>query len=297
LGTNAGTLRHRFKHDRLLLDGATGTELERRGVACPLPLWSAGALVDAPHVVEAIHRDYVEAGADIIVANTFRTNPRTLRNACRSSDGPMLNESAIELARRAARGRDVLIAASLAPLEDCYHPERVPCDDELQAEHAQMAAWLAAAGPDLVWIETMSTVRELHAAATAVAEYDLPFAASVVVRETGELLSGDALEDAVAAVEPLGPLAVGLNCIPPRGMSDILPRLRRLTARPLAAYAHIGNPTPIRGWSYAQDVTPDQYADYARQWLQLGATVVGGCCGTTPAHTRAVRAIIDAGSA
>jgi S-methylmethionine-dependent homocysteine/selenocysteine methylase len=301
----------------LLLDGATGTELERRGVPAPLPLWSAGALITHPHVVEAIHRDYVTAGADIVVANTFRTNLRTLRAAGRAEQGEGLNRLAVELARRAAAregeipvwegeapaepipdaedsttstqstpARRVWIAASVSPVEDCYHPERVPDEPTLQSEHAQMMAWLKASDPDLVWIETMNTVREARAAAQAAAAGDLPFAVSFVVQGSGDLLSGEALEEAVAAVEPFNPLAIGVNCIPPRAVAELLRRLRRSTPRPLSAYAHIGNLEPIRGWSYSQNLSPTEYADCARRWLDEGASIIGGCCGTTPAHIR-----------
>ena len=288
----AGELRARIARGPLILDGATGTELERRGVASPLPLWSAGALLSAPDIVESIHRDYVAAGADILVANTFRTNPRTLRAAGRLEDGPALNALAVALDRRAAGDRHVLVAASGGPVEDCYHPERVPAEAELRAEHRQMIAWLAAAAPDLLWIETMNTALEARAAAEAAAEQPVPFAVSFVVQESGDLLGGDTLEDAVAAVAPLGPLALGLNCIPPRGLSALLPRVRCATTLPLAAYAHIGNAVPLRGWSFAQDATPTEYAEYARTWLESGASIVGGCCGTTPAHVRAVARLV-----
>lgn len=290
----AGQLRRRFERGPIILDGATGTELERRGVSCPPPLWSAGALSTAADVVEAIHREYVAAGADILVANSFRTNARTLHAAGCFEQGAALNLQAINLARRAAGGHDVLVAASVGPVEDCYHPERVPDAIELRHEHQQMMSWLAAAAPDLVWIETMSAIREAHAAAEAAAQHKLPFAVSFIVQETGDLLSGERLEDAMAAVEPFDPLAIGLNCIPPRGLSTILPRLRGATPRPLSAYAHIGNPTPLRGWTFSEDTTPSEYAAYARQWYNLGATIVGGCCGTTPAHIRAIRAALPA---
>lgn len=287
-------LKRRFEAGRLLLDGAMGTELEHRGLRHPLPLWSAAALIAAPQMVEAIHREYVEAGADILVANTFRTNPRTLRAAGLFAQGEDLNRQAVELARRAAGGRNVLVAASVAPVEDCYHPERVPADRELRAEHELMAAWLAAAQPDLVWIETMNTVREAQAAAQAARECGLPLAVSFVVQENGDLLSGEKLADALASVEPCDPLAIGLNCIPPRGLTALLPHLRSLTGRPVAAYAHIDNPTPIRGWSYSQAINPAEYGECARRWLELGAAVVGGCCGTTPAHIRAAGMVVKA---
>ncbi|MEW6197264.1 MAG: homocysteine S-methyltransferase family protein [Planctomycetota bacterium] len=288
-------LRHRLTGGALVLDGATGTELERRGVGSAAPLWSAAALRQAPEVVAAIHRDYVAAGADLLVANTFRTNPRTLKRAGWGADGGDLNRLAVELARQAAAGADrqVLVAASVAPAEDCYEPQRAPDDATLRAEHGELMDWLAVAGPDLIWIETMNTVREARVAAEAAASRGLPLAVSFVVQEGGDLLSGEPLEAAVAEVEPFDPIVVGLNCIPPRGLSVLLPRLRRATGRPVAAYAHINNAVPIRSWSYGQAVPPAEYGRYVRQWLELGAAVAGGCCGTTPGHIEAVRAVVD----
>jgi len=288
-------LREALERHPLLLDGATGTELERRGNACPPPLWSASALITQPDAVAAIHRDYVSAGADILVANTFRTNPRSLRAAGHIADGERLNRLAIELARGAAAtaNRRVFVAASVAPMEDCYSPECVPDEETLREEHAQMIEWLRPVAPDLVWIETMNSIGEARAAAEAAAIADLPFTVSFVVRESGNLLSDESLADAVAAVEPFDPLAVGVNCIPPRAVADFLRRLTDVTNRPLLAYAHINNASPIRGWSYAQSVSLSEYAECARQWSEAGAGIVGGCCGTTPDHSRAIREILD----
>ncbi len=284
-------IRERLARGGVRLDGAMGTELERRGVAAPLPLWSAAALLSAPEVVATIHREYVAAGADLLVANTFRTNVRTLRAAGCAARGAELNRLAVALARAAAASieRQVLVAASVAPVEDCYRPTLVPDARTLSAEHAVMMQWLAAAGPDLVWIETINTIREAQAAAGAAADVGLPFAVSFVVNEAGDLLSGERLADAVAAVEPCQPLALGLNCIPPRGISALLPRLRAGTGRPVAVYAHLsGAPTP--GWNDGQALTPGQYGALARQWRAAGAQIVGGCCGTKPAHIQALAA-------
>jgi S-methylmethionine-dependent homocysteine/selenocysteine methylase len=281
-----------------VLDGATGTELERRGIPADLPLWSAAALDGAPDVVTAIHREYIEAGADIIAANTFRTNVRTLARAGRIANGVRLNQLAVALARRAVAdatapprpaGLRILVAASVAPVEDCYCPQRVPTAATLQSEHRQMMAWLQAAGPDLIWIETMTTIREARAAAEAAATLTLPFVISFTTQATGELRGGEPLADAVAAALPFGPLAVGVNCIPPRGLTTLLPRLRQLTTLPLAAYAHVNNAAPIPGWTYGQMMDADEYGRTARSWLDLGAAIVGGCCGTTPEHIRAIR--------
>jgi homocysteine S-methyltransferase len=290
--TSAALLQRFLADDPVILDGATGTELERRGFVTRLPLWSAAALTDAPDLVETIHREYVAAGARLLVANTFRTNVRTLRAAGRLDDGPALNHQAVELARRAAAtADDVLVAASVAPVEDCYHPERTPGADTLRAEHEQMMTWLRAAAPDLVWIETMGTIREARIAAAAAAEAGLPLAVSFITRADGTLLGGEPLADAVDAVEPCDPVAIGLNCVPPTGLTANLARLRPLTSRPLATYAHINNPVPTPGWTFAEFASPDEYARHARDWRALGARLIGGCCGTTPAHIAALRQV------
>jgi len=290
----------------LVLDGAMGTELERRGVTTPAPLWSAAALIDPDHLskVAEIHADYVAAGADILVANTFRTNARTLKTAGMQEVGLRVNCIAVELARGdSVRLRHQVrtdyppnqpfVVASVAPVEDCYSPQLVPEEPILELEHAQMMSWLKVAEPDALWIETMNTVREARAAARTAHRAELPFAVSFVLRQDGRLLSDEPLEEAVEAVEPFGPLALGLNCIPPDGITAHLPRLRRLTRRPLAAYAHVNNATPTPGWNFAQEALPAQYARDVTRWLDTGASIVGGCCGTTPEHIRAVRNAID----
>ena len=302
VSTSRMEVEQRFRGGPLVLDGAFGTELERRGVPTPAPLWSAEALWTAPEVVRAIHRDYVAAGADILVANTFRTNPRTLSRAGRLAEGAGLNARAVEMARAAADrggrsaeggGHAGLVAASVGPVEDCYRPELVPAGQALAQEHGLMMVWLAAAQPDLVWIETINTVQEARCAARAAAERGLPFVISLVLAEHGRLLSGEPLAHAVAAVEPFEPLAIGVNCVPARGITGLLRELRQYADRPLVAYGHIGNARPIRGWSYAHSATPAEYGGCVRAWLEAGAAVVGGCCGTTPAHVAAVRGVVD----
>lgn len=288
------TLASRLARGAVVLDGAMGTELERRGVCGTPPLWSAAALDDAPELVADIHRAYVAAGAEILVANTFRTNPRTLEQLGRGADGPRLCRAAVELACEAASGAPgpVWVAASVAPAADCYQPALVPDDAALSREHALLAEWLAAAGADLLWIETLGTVREAVAAAHAARAVGLPFAVSFVLSEDGRLLGGDPLAAAVAALEPLKPLALGVNCIPPRAIDRMLLALRALTRRPLIAYGHIENRHPLPGWTYGQQAPPGAYAQHAAAWLAAGASIVGGCCGTTAAHIAAVAAVV-----
>jgi S-methylmethionine-dependent homocysteine/selenocysteine methylase len=276
-----------------------GTELQRRGADTRLPLWSARALVEAPGLVREIHREEVAAGAELLTSNTFRTHRRTLAKGGLAERSRELTALAVRLARDAgaAAGRDVIVAGSLAPLEDCYRPDLVPEDTALEREHREQAESLAEAGVDLLLLETHNTIRELAAAARAAQATGLPIIASMVTNGEGRLLSGEAIEDAVRALEPFGPDALSINCVPAARLSADLARLAAAAPDlPLGAYGNLGLPADDFGWSFNEELSPEAYADHARGWVDLGARLVGGCCGTTPAHTAALRYVMSIAS-
>jgi S-methylmethionine-dependent homocysteine/selenocysteine methylase len=278
-----------------------GTELQRRGADTRLPLWSARALLEAPDLVRQIHREEVEAGAEVVTANTFRTHRRTLARAGLGERSRELSALAVALARDAAAsaGREVLVAGSLSPLEDCYRPDLVPEDAALEEEHREQAESLATAGVDLIVLETHNTVRELVAAARAAKATGLPVVASMVTDGEGRLLSGEPIEDAVRALEPrtTKPDAISINCVPAGKLSGDLDRLAAAARGiSLAAYGNLGLPADERGWAFTEDLFPSAYAELARGWLALGARLVGGCCGTTAAHTAALSYVISIAS-
>ncbi len=296
----------------MLLDGATGTELQRRGVDTSLPLWSARALLEAPAVLRAIHADYVTAGADILTTNTFRTHRRTLTRAGLGERTRELTQFAVRLAREAAQQADrkVFVAGSLSPLEDCYSPQLVPPDGELWIEHAEMAHDLAQAGCDLLLIETMNTIREAVIAARCAATTGLPVCVSFVAGLNGlppdqitqigsdeslaplTLLSGESISEAVQAVQPLRPAVILLNCVPLAYIDRAFDELRAAYHGPIGLYANVGYADDRVGWTLTDDVRPAAYAQRARSWLQRGATIIGGCCGTTPEHIAALKEIL-----
>jgi S-methylmethionine-dependent homocysteine/selenocysteine methylase len=283
----------------VLLNAATGTELQRRGADTRLPLWSARALVESPALVSAIHKDEVAAGAEVLTANTFRTHRRTLEKAGLGGRSRELTLLAVRLAREAAEGggREVFVAGSLSPLEDCYRPDLVPEDEALEREHRDQAESLATAGVDAILLETHNTVRELVAAARAAKATGLPYIASMVTDGAGRLLSGEPIEDAVRALERFDPDALSINCVPAARLSADLARLAAAAPdRPLGAYGNLGLPADDFGWSFTEELSPELYADHARKWVAIGARLVGGCCGTTPAHTAALRYAISIAS-
>ncbi len=281
----------------ILLDGALGTELERRHVPAPLPLWSAQALLDAPDTVRAIHEDYVRAGADILTVDTFRTTARALGKAGRAGDADRLTELAVTLAREAAdraRGtRVILLAGALAPLEDCYRPELAPDAATAEKEHAEQAVRLARRGVDLILIETMNSIVEAKAALRAAKPTGVPVLVSFLCRNALQLWNGEGLADAVQAVEPLKPDAILVNCVSPDVAGDCVAEMARVTRIPLGCYPNAGTPDLEQGtWRFDPEWTPGKFAEVASGWVARGAQIVGGCCGTTPEHIRALRAAL-----
>jgi len=299
----------------LLLDGATGTELQRRGVDTGLPLWSARALIDAPaaRVLQAIHADYLNAGADIITTNTFRTHRRTLERAGIGARTRELTQLAVQLAQAAVQSADrkTFVAGSMSPLEDCYAPGLVPPEEDLWIEHTEMARDLAQAGCDLLLVETMNTIREAVIAARCAAATGLPVCVSFVVGPAGlppdqvnltnaaetrmelKLLSGESITAAVAALQSYVPAAILINCVPLALIDRAFEELRAARSGPIGLYANVGHADDQVGWTLTDDVLPAAYARHAQQWVQHGAAIIGGCCGTTPAHIAALRQIIS----
>jgi S-methylmethionine-dependent homocysteine/selenocysteine methylase len=252
--------------------------------------------------VGAIHREHVEAGARVVTANTFRTDRRTMTKAGLGRDARSWTKAAVALAREAVleagAGRPVAVAGSIAPLEDCYRPDLVPDDACLRAEHGIKAGNLVAAGVDLALVETMNTAREAVAALGACVAAGLPAAVSFVCAPGKRLLSGEPVADAVAAVLAAGPppLAILVNCCPPAVAVEALAAVR--AAAPAVRCGVCANgegaPDPAAGWRFdrASGVDIEAFVAAARRALALGATVLGGCCGTTPEHVRALARLL-----
>lgn len=279
----------------LLLDSAMGTELQRRDARTSLPLWSAQALLEDPELVWTIHGDDAGSGAEILTANTFRTHARTLAKAGIAERSAELSALAIRLAHQAAslRGREIFVAGSLSPLEDCYRPDLAPDQESLEREHAAQARFLADAGVDLILAETHNSIREAKAAAAAAKATGLPFVVSFVTDGKGRLLSGEPIADAAPALASFSPDALGVNCVPVASLSvDFAVLAASAPDLPLAAYGNLGLPADGQGWSFTEELDPAAYAQAARAWVDRGARIVGGCCGTTSAHTRALARMI-----
>jgi S-methylmethionine-dependent homocysteine/selenocysteine methylase len=269
----------------VLLDGAMGTELYRRGANTQLPIWSAQALIEKPQMVREIHQDYIKAGAEIITTNTFRTTSRALGKKNLGERARELTTLAVNLAKEArseSASNPIWIAGSVAPLEDCYQPELIPDSATAAREHAEFIGWLVEAGVDFILIETMNSIQEAVAAAQAAAIHELPIFVSWTCDADGKILNGDRVEDGIRFLESYRPAAFLINCTPAKHITAALKKMRMVSKVPIGAYANIGKAEPISGWEFTHDLDAAAYTREAEKWIQEGAHIIGGCCGTTP---------------
>ena len=286
------TLRNIF-----LIDGATGSELDRRGVDTSMPLWSARALIETPEppkILKQVHLDYLNAGAEAIIANTFRTHQRSLAKAGVGNQAKELTKQAIAIARSACKeiNPDALVYGSVAPLEDCYSPELVPDKETCKQEHGQMIQHLVEAGVDLVLIETMCSAYEAIAAAEAAKEFapnNWAISFCLSTDGLGVLLDGTPISDVIPAID--GAQFVGINCVPAPMLAEQVQHLRQVLPDniPIAAYGNVGYADEDGGWVSTDAIEPSKYASYATDWIEAGASIIGGCCGTTPDTIKAIR--------
>lgn len=289
----------------MFLDGGTATELQRAGLPMAAPWWTSAALRTERwrRVLRSVHADYLRAGADVLTANTLRCNLRALRATGLDAAGPSwFVQAAVGVAvaarndvapSRAASSR-ALIAGSMAPVEDCYRPDLVPPEDELRLEHRWLATELVRAGVDVVLIETMNTLREARIALHEVLAAGGRAWVSFVCTEGARLLSGEPVATAARAVEAEGAEVVLVNCTALAETEDCLRKLREHCRGPFGAYPNLEDRSGIsRGvgpdGSLPAVASPAEFADTLQRWRQdLGASVLGGCCGTSPEHLAAL---------
>ena len=265
----------------IFLDGPMGTELDARGVDTSLPLWSARGIREAPEVVAAIHRDFAAAGATVHTANTFRTKRRTL--------GDAWERDAREAVRIAlsARPPGHRVAGSLSPLEDCYRPDLSPADP--RPEHREVARALADAGCDLLLCETFPHVGEALVAVEECVATGRETWLALTAGPDADLLTPAAMAEGARRAVEAGAAAVLVNCTP---ATDSLRFLRALgdadLGVPLGVYANAGHVDERIGWTASPEPGAEAYAELAERWVDAGATLLGACCGTGPAHVRAL---------
>lgn len=272
----------------LLADGATGTMLQAAG----LPIGEAPErwLLDNPDAIRKLAAQYVAAGSDMIYTCTFGASRVGLRRCGIEDKFDTINRTAVRLAREAA-GLDVFVVGSIGPTGEMLEPYGEFSPDEARASFAEQAALLAQAGVDALVCETFTDLQEALLAVSAAKEKtNLPVLASMAFEANGRTMMGVTPEDAVNQLAEAGAAAVGSNCsVGPDSLEAVIRAMK--TARPgarLLAKPNAGLPQVVNGRA-VYNVGPDTLAAFAANMKSLGVAVIGGCCGTTPEHLRAMR--------
>lgn len=280
----------------LLADGATGTNYFDRGlISGDAPeLWN----VDAVDRVAGLHREFIDAGADLVLTNSFGANRRRLRLHGAEDRARELNERAAAIARKTAdqSGRQVVVAGSIGPSGDLFAPLGELTYEEAVAVFAEQAAGLCDGGADILWVETMSAPEEIRAAADAISGVGLPYVYTASFDTAGRTMMGLAPAALPALSDSLvqRPAGYGANC--GVGAPDLLMAVLEMAeAAPdavLIAKGNCGIPE-VKGDHVHYTGTPELMADYTKLAMDAGARIIGGCCGTTPEHIAAMRAAMD----
>jgi len=265
-----------------------GTELQRRGISTELPLWSAKALFEAPDEVRKIHLDYIEAGAEVITTNTFRTHRRTFEKAGIGDKAEYATRLAVRLAKEAVEEglRNVFIAGSISPLEDCYRPDLSP--GESDDEFYEIADIMAEEGVDFLLLETVNNLTELRSAIRASRKTEKDFWVSVNPSnyDFKVLLSGEKVLEAQKIAEGEGAKAFLVNCSAMGVIENAVKMVAEKARIPYGGYANNGVPDERLGWRFDLSISPDVFSEHALRLKDFGATRIGGCCGTSPEHIR-----------
>jgi len=294
----ANDLLTRLKQGAVLCDGAMGTLLYAKGVFINKCYDELN--LTQPDLIRGIHQEYMNAGAEMIETNTFGGNSFRLARHGLADKVEEVNRKGAELAREAAdafnlkKAANVLVAGSIGPLGLRIEPLGKTSREEARASFREQITALVAGGVDVLMLETFGYLEELHQAILAAREVapEKLLVAQVTIDEDGNCLDGASPETFTTKLHEWGPDVIGCNCsVGPVAMLEAIERIRRLTDKPLAAQPNAGIPRSIEGRNIYL-CSPEYMASYARKFVNAGVNLVGGCCGTTPEHTRSMKSAL-----
>jgi methionine synthase / methylenetetrahydrofolate reductase(NADPH) len=287
------SFKERLQNEIIVFDGGTGTYLYEKGVFINRCFEELN--ITNPELVTEVHRDYINAGADVIETNTFGANRYRLAAQGLESKVYELNYKGAQVAKSVAKDT-TLVAGAIGPLGIQMEPLGKISYDEAKEAFTEQVKGLLDAGVDIIVFETFSMIEEIVQGVRAVRELhaDIPIIAQVTINSEGGLLSGETLERFVETISHYQVDAIGMNCSEgPKRMLESLERLRELTTLPLCVQPNAGLPQNIGGRNLYM-TSPEYMAEYAKRFIQTGASIVGGCCGTNPVHIKAIRRAVQA---
>tara|TARA_B110000438_G_C15789118_1_gene639821 strand:+ start:1173 stop:2000 length:828 start_codon:yes stop_codon:yes gene_type:complete len=269
-----------------------GSELIHRGEALPNHIWSANSNFNNPELVYQIHKDYIDAGSNFITTNTFRTTPRAYKKTglCTSDSIAMAHRSlkiAVRLANKVANDK-LKILGSIAPLEDCYKPGLFPGEEIAKNEFRQIGAWLVDEGIHIFLIETMNSISETKTCLDAILQFNIPIWVSFVLKNSMEILSGEKLVDAIRILKNYNIDCLLLNCNPLYRTVDAMSIVAKNWERDWGIYPNLGIGEPSPDGIINQIYSDKEYMSVIDKSIELGANVLGGCCGSSINHIKLI---------
>jgi methionine synthase I (cobalamin-dependent)/5,10-methylenetetrahydrofolate reductase len=286
-----------MKQSPILCDGAMGTLLYSKGIFINRCYDELN--VTQPELIRGVHKEYLQAGAEIIETNTFGANIFRLGRHSLADRVRDINLAGAQIARDAAKSFDVWVAGSVGPLGIRIEPLGKTSFEEARSAFRNQIAALVEGGVDLIILETFGYLEELHQAMLALRDVNpkIPVVAQVTIDEDANCLDGSTPEAFTPRLADWGADVIGCNCsVGPVAMLDTIERMRALTSLPLAAQPNAGIPRSVEGRNIYL-CSPEYMASYARKFVAAGVRLVGGCCGTTPDHIRVMKSALRVGEA
>src|SRR5437660_5337929 len=287
----------RLRRSPVLCDGAMGTLLYAKGIFINRCYDELN--LSQPELIRGVHHDYLQAGAEIVETNTFGGNSFRLARHSLADRVRDINLAGAHVAREAAKSFDAWVAGSIGPLGVRIEPLGKTSFEEARTAFREQVAALIEGGVDLLMLETFGYVEELHQAVLACRDVDakIPIVAQVTIDEDGNCLDGSDPEAFAARLSEWNIDVIGINCsVGPVAMLDAIERVRAVTALPLAAQPNAGMPRSVEGRNIYL-CSPEYMASYTRKFVAAGVQLIGGCCGTTPDHIRAMKSALRVGEA
>ena len=277
-----------------ILDGAMGTELIQEGCDLPKHIWSAHINLTNPSLIYNIHKNNIDSGAEYITTNTFRTTKRSFNKIISSLDTAILKsqkslDNALKMAHRAVGERNVKILGSIAPLEDCYMPENYPGDEIAHGEFSEIAKRLVDNKIDIFLLETMNSISETKVCISVVEKYKIPIWVSFNLLDEKHLLSGETIEAAMKSICSPMVTCVLLNCNSVANTSLALSEISQNWNKEWGIYPNIGLGKPSPDGVIKEYSSIDEFLELSSKAVKLGATILGGCCGSTSDHIKALK--------
>lgn len=271
----------------LILDGAIGSLLQQRNVKMHKILWSSFANIVTPEKVIEVHNDYINAGADIITTNTFRTNPLAYNKASIGITNSEFVKRSVDIAFEVIGGKEnIFIAGSNPPAEDSYQKYRKVTSSEIEANHKNHIDMLRENGVDFILNETQSHFDEIKIICEHCSNNDIPFMISLFITNNSKILSGESITEIVNYIEEFNPIAVGINCVLPQIFYGIMSEIKFRNR--WGFYLNCGSGKYTDNEIF-EGVSPVDYISIVKKMYDKNPFFIGTCCGSASSHTLAIK--------